>query len=52
MVVLPDHVLGVPEADTYQNLFRYDVRKLIETARLAGVEPKPDSSKGGTGNAR
>jgi zinc/manganese transport system substrate-binding protein len=40
MVVLPDHVLGVPEADSYQALFRYDVDKLIETARAAGVEPK------------
>jgi zinc/manganese transport system substrate-binding protein len=41
MVVLPDHVNGVPEADTYQKLFRYDVNKLIETAKAAGVEPKP-----------
>jgi zinc/manganese transport system substrate-binding protein len=41
MVVLPDHVLGVPEADTYQKLFRHDVNKLIETAKAAGVEPKP-----------
>jgi zinc/manganese transport system substrate-binding protein len=40
MVILPDHVLGVPEADTYQNLFRYDVRKLMETAGAAGVQPK------------
>jgi zinc/manganese transport system substrate-binding protein len=40
MVVLPDHVLGVSEADTYQKLFRYDVDKLIETARAAGVQPK------------
>jgi zinc/manganese transport system substrate-binding protein len=40
MVVLPDHVLGVPEANSYQNLFRYDVDKLIETARAAGVEPR------------
>jgi zinc/manganese transport system substrate-binding protein len=40
MVVLPDHVNGVPEADTYQKLFRYDVSKLIETAKAAGVEPK------------
>jgi ABC-type Zn uptake system ZnuABC Zn-binding protein ZnuA len=39
-VILPDHVLGVPEADTYQDLFRYDVRKLMETARAAGVQPK------------
>ena len=29
MVVLPDHVLGVAEADSYQKLFRYDVEKLI-----------------------
>ena len=40
MVVLPDHVLGMPEANTYQNLFRYDVDKLIETAKAAGVRPK------------
>jgi zinc/manganese transport system substrate-binding protein len=40
MVVLPDHVNGVPQADTYQNLFRYDVNKLIETAKAAGVETK------------
>jgi zinc/manganese transport system substrate-binding protein len=37
MVVLPDHVLGVPEADSYQKLFRYDVDRLIETAKAAGV---------------
>ena len=41
VIRLPDHVNGVPEADTYQKLFRYDVQKLIETARAAGVEPKP-----------
>jgi zinc/manganese transport system substrate-binding protein len=40
VVVLPDHVLGVPEADTYQHLFLYDVDKLIETAKAAGVQPK------------
>ena len=45
MVVLPDHVLGVPEADSYQNLFRYDVDKLIETAKAAGVEPKQTSTE-------
>jgi len=39
MVVLPDHVNGVAEADTYQKLFRYDVEKLIETAKAAGVQP-------------
>ena len=40
MVVLPDHVNGVAEAGTYQALFRYNVRKLIETAKEAGVEPR------------
>ncbi|HEY7114964.1 MAG TPA: metal ABC transporter substrate-binding protein [Tepidisphaeraceae bacterium] len=40
MIVLPDHVLGVPQASSYQNLFRYDVDKLIETAKAAGVQPK------------
>jgi zinc/manganese transport system substrate-binding protein len=40
MIILPDHVLGVPEAKTYQDLFRYDVDKLIETAKAAGVQPK------------
>jgi ABC-type Zn uptake system ZnuABC Zn-binding protein ZnuA len=41
MVILPDHVLGVPEVKTYQGLFHYDVQKLIDTAKAAGVEPKP-----------
>jgi zinc/manganese transport system substrate-binding protein len=40
MVVLPDHVNGVPEASSYQELFRYDVKKLMETAKAAGVEAK------------
>jgi zinc/manganese transport system substrate-binding protein len=40
VVTLPDHVNGVPEADTYVKLFRYDVNKLIETAKAAGVEAK------------
>jgi hypothetical protein len=44
--------LGVPEADTYQNLFRYDVKKLIETAQAAGVQPKPDAAQGGPSDAR
>jgi zinc/manganese transport system substrate-binding protein len=48
LVVLPDHVLGAPEADTYQKLFRYDVEKLIETAKAAGIEPKAT----GAGDAR
>jgi zinc/manganese transport system substrate-binding protein len=41
MIVLPDHVLGVPDADSYQKLFQYDVEKLLEAAKAAGVEPKP-----------
>ena len=40
MVVLPDHVLGLPQADSYQKLFVYDTDKLIETAKAAGVEPR------------
>jgi zinc/manganese transport system substrate-binding protein len=40
MIVLPDHVNGVPDAKTYQDLFRYNVNKLIETAKGAGIEPK------------
>ena len=39
-VTLPDHVLGVPEARTYQDLFRHDVRELIRAAKAAGVEPQ------------
>ena len=38
---LPDHVLGVSEASSYQNLFRYNVDKLIEAAKAAGVQPRP-----------
>lgn len=33
LIRLPDHVLGTPEADSYQNLFRHNIRKLIETAK-------------------
>ncbi len=46
LVRLPDHVLGVPEADSYQKLFRYDVDKLIEAAKAAGIEPKPVKAEG------
>jgi zinc/manganese transport system substrate-binding protein len=38
VLVLPDHVLGRPEADTYQDLFRSNVAKLLEAARAAGVD--------------
>jgi zinc/manganese transport system substrate-binding protein len=44
VITLPDHVLGVPEADTYQHLFEYDIHKLIETAKAAGIEPKSGSA--------
>jgi zinc/manganese transport system substrate-binding protein len=40
MVRLPDHVNGVPEAKTYQDLFRYDVNRLVEAAKAAGVQPR------------
>jgi len=39
MVVLPDHVLGVAQAGSYQELFRYNATKLVETAKVAGVQP-------------
>lgn len=37
VLVLPDHVLGLAAAGTYQDLFRYDVGKLVEAAQAAGV---------------
>jgi zinc/manganese transport system substrate-binding protein len=40
VITLPDHVLGVPQADSYQQLFTYDIQKLIETAKAAGIQPK------------
>jgi zinc/manganese transport system substrate-binding protein len=39
VIVLPDHVNGVPEADTYQKLFRYDVEKIIQAAEAGGIKP-------------
>ena len=39
--VREQRVLGLPEADTYQKLFRYDTEKIIETAKAAGVQPHP-----------
>ena len=45
VLVLPDHVHGVREADSYQNLFRYNIEKLIEAAQAAGIRPRePDST--------
>src|SRR5947207_1812629 len=52
MVVLPDHVNGVPEVRTYQELFRYNVNKLIETAKAAGVEPKAAAPAATTGESK
>lgn len=40
MVVLPDHVNGVPGTETYQKLFHYDTEKIMEAAKAAGVEGK------------
>jgi zinc/manganese transport system substrate-binding protein len=40
MLVLPDHVHGVESVDTYQDLFRYDVDKLVDAAKRTGVEAK------------
>jgi ABC-type Zn uptake system ZnuABC Zn-binding protein ZnuA len=33
VVVLPDHVNGVPDVKTYQDLFRYNVGKIVEAAK-------------------
>jgi zinc/manganese transport system substrate-binding protein len=44
VITLPDHVLGVPLADSYQKLFAYDIGKLIEAAKAAGIEPKNGSA--------
>ena len=33
LLTLPDHVNGLPQADTYQNLFRYDVQQLLTAAQ-------------------
>jgi len=50
LLVLPDHVHGVEGVNSYQDLFRYDVGKLIEAARAAGVEPHAPA--GGASHAR
>jgi ABC-type Zn uptake system ZnuABC Zn-binding protein ZnuA len=33
LLVLPDHVNGVKEADTYQNLFRFDVEQVLKAVK-------------------
>jgi zinc/manganese transport system substrate-binding protein len=47
VITLPDHVLGMPQTDSYQQLFTYDIAKLIQIAKAAGIEPKT-----GGGDAR
>ena len=47
LITLPDHVNGVAGTDSYQQLFAYNVHKLMETARRAGIEPKPAGSADG-----
>jgi zinc/manganese transport system substrate-binding protein len=37
LLVLPDHVNGVKEADSYQNLFRHNVEQVVRAAKEAGV---------------
>jgi len=44
-IVLPDHVNGVPEADTYQKLFRYDVDKIIDAAKAGGITPATQEAR-------
>jgi zinc/manganese transport system substrate-binding protein len=46
MIVLPDHVNGIPGVDTYQKLFRHNVERLIETAKAAGVMPAATQASG------
>ena len=45
LVRLPDHVNGVSEADSYQALFRYNVTKIVEAARAAGVTPQAPAAR-------
>ena len=47
LITLPDHVNGVSGTDSYQQLFVYNVHKLMEAARRAGIEPKPTGSADG-----
>ena len=47
LITLPDHVNGVSGTDSYQQLFVYNVHKLMEAARRAGIEPKPAGSADG-----
>jgi len=38
-------VNGVPEADTYQKLFRYDVDKIIDAAKAGGITPATQEAR-------
>jgi zinc/manganese transport system substrate-binding protein len=42
---LPDHVNGVPEVTSYQDLFRYNVGRIIDAAKAAGIPPKAEPAK-------
>jgi hypothetical protein len=37
MIVLPDHVRGAAGVETYQDLFRHNVGRIIEAAESAGA---------------
>ncbi|RMF83510.1 MAG: zinc ABC transporter substrate-binding protein [Planctomycetota bacterium] len=51
-VVLAQEVLAVPEADSYEKMFEYNVDALIEAFRAAGVEPgKSAAATGGAAAA-
>lgn len=45
VLLLPDHVLGLPEAGTYQDLLRLDISKLVDAARNAGIQESPDGPR-------
>jgi hypothetical protein len=49
VIVLPDHVRGRAEADSYQNLFRANIHKLIEAAQAAGIAPHPPEGSNESG---
>lgn len=52
VIVLTDHVNGLPGTDSYQKLFRYDVNKIIEAAKAAGIEPVSPAANSETGDSR
>lgn len=46
VLVLPDHVNGVEGAETYSKLFRYNVDKLLDAAKSAGIKPRGGGDAG------